>query len=259
MSRNSKIHPASKKPYCKVCFDAGKPESEYTSHWVRSLPDRNGKTSVLCPTLLDTECRFCYELGHTAKFCPVLEKNKKDRESKAGRALGADRKYQASASEKTNQKAPEPKKPASIFDALREDSSDSEDERKVSIKSTPVEKFPVLGGSSKRVEVTLPKTEPEVKTGWAAIAAKPKEDMVMKKVVEFSIMKSLPQSALKPKPVAVSLPSIGRDYTKPIYTKSWADWTDSDSDEDEMPSENQVRETIPSGWSTNFSMDDEDW
>jgi hypothetical protein len=256
MSRNAKIYPANKKPYCKVCFDAGKPESEYTSHWVRSLPDRNGKTSVLCPTLLATECRFCYELGHTAKFCPVLEKNKKDRER-------ADRKYQASASEKTNQKAPEPKKPASIFDALREDSSDSEDERKVSIKSNPVENFPVLGGTTKRVQITLPKTEPEVKTGWAAIAAKPKEDPFMKKVEELSIMKSLPQSALKPKPEVVPLPSIGRDYTKPIYTKSWADWTDSDSDEDEdeMPSENPVlkRETMPIGWSTNFSMEDDDW
>lgn len=263
MSRNAKIHPASKKPYCKVCFDAGKPESQYTSHWVRTLPDRNGKSTVLCPTLLDTECRYCYGLGHTAKFCPVLEKRNKDKESKARRALGADRKSQASASEKAKEKAPESKKPASIFDALREDSSDSEDEVKVSIKSNPVENFPVLGAPAKKVEVTLPRTEPEVKTGWAAIAAKPKEDKFMKKVEELSILKSLPQSALKPKPEAVSLPSIGRDYTKPIYTKSWADWTDSDSDEDDivMPSENPAlkRETMPSGWSTNFSMEDEDW
>ena len=26
-----------KKPYCKVCFDTGKSESEYTSHWVRGI------------------------------------------------------------------------------------------------------------------------------------------------------------------------------------------------------------------------------
>jgi hypothetical protein len=81
MSRNAKISPSvNKKPYCKVCFDAGKPESEYTSHWVRTLPDRNGNSSVTCPTLLGTECRYCFKFGHTAKFCPVIEKNRKEKE-----------------------------------------------------------------------------------------------------------------------------------------------------------------------------------
>jgi len=58
-----------KKPFCKVCQDAGKPESEYTSHWVK---DMAGNTT--CPTLLNTECRFCHKLGHTAKFCKELNK-----------------------------------------------------------------------------------------------------------------------------------------------------------------------------------------
>ena len=74
-----------KKPFCKVCFDAKKPESEYTSHHVRSLPDMNGKTVVTCPVLNATECRYCYNFGHTAKFCPVLEENKK----KAAKAKSA--------------------------------------------------------------------------------------------------------------------------------------------------------------------------
>jgi hypothetical protein len=59
-----------KKPYCKVCHDAGKPESEYANHWVKDL---NGKTT--CPTLLNTECRYCFKRGHTAKFCSALAKN----------------------------------------------------------------------------------------------------------------------------------------------------------------------------------------
>jgi hypothetical protein len=59
-----------KKPYCKVCHDAGKPESEYANHWVKDL---NGKTT--CPTLLNTECRYCFKRGHTAKFCSALPKN----------------------------------------------------------------------------------------------------------------------------------------------------------------------------------------
>lgn len=63
------------KPFCKVCRDAGKPESEYTSHWVRTLPDRK----VICPTLLSTSCRYCHKAGHTVKFCPEIKKNEKAR------------------------------------------------------------------------------------------------------------------------------------------------------------------------------------
>ena len=61
------------KPFCKVCQDAGKPESEYASHWVKDL---TGKTT--CPTLLNTECRYCFKLGHTAKFCDNLIKVNKE-------------------------------------------------------------------------------------------------------------------------------------------------------------------------------------
>lgn len=67
----------SKKPYCKVCHDAGKPESMYTSHCVKSYNINTGKTDTTCPTLLALECRYCYKSGHTVKFCPVLEENKK--------------------------------------------------------------------------------------------------------------------------------------------------------------------------------------
>jgi len=62
-----------KKPFCKVCHDAGKPESEFTNHWVK---DRN--SNIICPTLLNTECRYCFKRGHTIKFCAVLAKNNKE-------------------------------------------------------------------------------------------------------------------------------------------------------------------------------------
>ena len=58
------------KPCCKVCHDAGKPESVYTGHFVRSAPFPNGK--VTCPTLLSLQCRHCYKSGHTVTFCPLL-------------------------------------------------------------------------------------------------------------------------------------------------------------------------------------------
>ena len=161
------------------------------------------------------------------------------------------------------------KKMVSVFDALRQD-TDSEEEVEVSRQAEPViENFPALGSTVKKVEVTLPQVKSEVKTGWATIVSKPKEDADFrwkKELEERSLMKSLPQSALKPqeaKKEVKQLPYV-KDYSKPIYTKSWADWTDSDTDEDEedeMPEHNPVlkRETnMAPGWSTNFVMDD-DW
>jgi hypothetical protein len=60
------------KKFCKVCQDAGKSESEYTSHNVRESKDPKSKT--LCPTLLAQECRHCFRKGHTVKYCSILKK-----------------------------------------------------------------------------------------------------------------------------------------------------------------------------------------
>ena len=66
--RSSSRQQRTRTPFCKVCKKAGKPQSVYTSHFVRDKP--NGK--VVCPTLLSTECRYCHELGHTKAHCPKL-------------------------------------------------------------------------------------------------------------------------------------------------------------------------------------------
>jgi hypothetical protein len=61
-----------KKPFCKVCADAGKTD---TAHYVRLTPDP--KSPVVCPTLLALECRYCFKSGHTVKYCAVAKKNNK--------------------------------------------------------------------------------------------------------------------------------------------------------------------------------------
>lgn len=58
---------ANGKPFCKVCFDAGKTEKEYTSHYVKSTPGPTGK--VVCPTLLIQACLNCGQPGHTSGYC----------------------------------------------------------------------------------------------------------------------------------------------------------------------------------------------
>ena len=60
--------------FCKVCKDAGKSETEYTSHFVK---DKKGKT--ICPTLLNQACKYCRHTGHTVKFCPTLKLNEKNK------------------------------------------------------------------------------------------------------------------------------------------------------------------------------------
>jgi hypothetical protein len=54
-------------PFCKVCKDAGLPEREYTSHFVKDRPGPNGK--VVCPTLLNQSCLICGTKGHTSSYC----------------------------------------------------------------------------------------------------------------------------------------------------------------------------------------------
>ena len=75
-----------KKPFCKVCCDAGKSEKDYTSHFVK---DRDGK--VTCPTLLGQECRYCFQPGHTVKFCEVLKKREQEKEKYAKECARADK------------------------------------------------------------------------------------------------------------------------------------------------------------------------
>ena len=74
---NNKINNSavnSRKPFCKVCADAGKSD---TAHFPRKTPDPNSE--VTCPTLKALECRYCFKNGHTVKYCPVLkERNARD-------------------------------------------------------------------------------------------------------------------------------------------------------------------------------------
>ena len=67
MSFNNKV-----RAFCKVCKDAGKPESFYTSHYINDVPGKAGK--VVCPTLLAQSCGYCKKerAGHTSRYCPEL-------------------------------------------------------------------------------------------------------------------------------------------------------------------------------------------
>lgn len=71
---------STRSPFCSVCRDAGRPESEYTSHFVKDQPGPDGK--VVCPLLLSQRCRFCNEFGHTPSQCHKLQLKKMQKKLK---------------------------------------------------------------------------------------------------------------------------------------------------------------------------------
>jgi len=202
-----------KKPFCKVCFDAKKPESEYTSHFVRSLPDMNGKTIVTCPVLNATECRYCYNFGHTAKFCPVLEENKKKEKKAKSVAIKAEKAAEALLVEDRSILRNLSVTYKGKFAGLNND-SDDEIEQPVAKEAG---NFPTLNNfaaiekaaeglwrDDRSILVNISKiTHPT--NNWAAIAAKP----------------AVP--SFKPAPKVVEAPA-----------KSWADESDSEEEEEEV-------------------------
>jgi hypothetical protein len=137
--RAPRTNNGTRKPYCKVCHDAGKPEKDYTSHYVKSTNRLTGICETTCPTLLNTECRYCFELGHTAKFCPIIaSKNKMD-----------DRR-QREDKQTTSVAKPAPKltrtASTNVYSVL--DETDSEKEVEKEVKK---EEFPPLAAPSKRM------------------------------------------------------------------------------------------------------------
>jgi len=250
MSAIRKSTTAPKKPHCKVCQDAGKSEKEYTSHYVRSMPDRMGKSVVTCPTLLATECRFCFEAGHTTKFCPVIAKNKKE---------------EAKRSFKEAKKAEEERKPKtktitvnalSKFSALDMETSEDEEEQPLQQKQQKEEKniqqeqkeeeFPAL--SSKPMM-----TNPITSVGWASIAAKTPEQYENEKYEQELLERSIKrQNPTLIKKVVCHIPEVA------VQKKSWADYS-SDEEEEEAAFEEAYNQVVAEKMQKQQQYCDEDW
>jgi len=59
----------SDKKYCGVCHKAGKPASEYESHYTKSVPGPTG--IVTCPMILASVCNRCGQSGHFSDHCSL--------------------------------------------------------------------------------------------------------------------------------------------------------------------------------------------
>jgi len=215
MSGRQNANKPCRKPYCKVCHDAGKSETDYTSHYVRSKPGPDGV--VICPTILANECRYCKKIGHFPSMCTKLSRDKKDR-------VLREKKNERIVVEKPT------KKPAtffSIFEALDDSDSDADESPRHKNESWPT----LTSAPASRSLV-------ETKTGYAEALARAKAQHECVRnhlfdIGEFNEAKHMPAYLGVPVPVAHQ-PKI----RKPFLQRSWADdsdWSDfSDNEHTEM-------------------------
>jgi hypothetical protein len=195
-------------PFCKICKDAGKSKTDYSSHFPKTKPDMNGKVRIICPTLLAQECRYCHECGHTPKYCPILlEKNKiikrpiKNKQSEKVLPISKGL-YHNSISDYSSK---------NIFNLLGSDYENEEKEEEIVNVEYPTLNSDRLFRENSKLENR--KQELEIKTSWAEIAMKPKKEKIgdeKEKKIPFSEFKK------QMKPMA-----------------RWADMCDDSSDDDE--------------------------
>jgi len=234
-SANSKNTNASRKPFCKVCFDAGKMESEYTSHNVKKYNVMTAKMDTICPTLNATECRYCYKLGHTAKFCPVLEDRKNN---EAARQAAREREFRNNAQNRPAEKVNETKKPTNVFAALYD--SDDENEENVATPmiaqvavAPKVDEFPSLSKIGRLPSIT------EVRS-YSCVAAIPVD------LTEITRIRNERQEKLASKPEPKSV--------------KWVDTHDDSEDEYVYDEECEEVEVVASSYPPKRAMYyDEDW
>lgn len=206
-------------PYCKVCHDAGLSQDIYTSHFIRKSKDPN--SPVVCPTLLGQNCRYCLQLGHTVKYCPVLlNKNKIITQTPQTQTLTLTPK-------KINTKIytkpqTQTQTPSNIFNAFILYSDDEDEDEKQEYKQTetikhkpkPIqtkEEFPLLSPIPQTNTISsFPQTNTHKQTyAQAIVAPLPKNDI-----------NTLTQQQ-----------TIPRRYPLKYYS-NWADAESSDEEED---------------------------
>lgn len=70
-SKMSKQNQRSNKPSCPHCRNLGLKND----HWLRESADP--ESPLMCPVLLNTECKYCHEMGHNVSKCARLAASKK--------------------------------------------------------------------------------------------------------------------------------------------------------------------------------------
>ena len=192
-------HGRQQSKFCKVCFDAGKSETEYTSHFVKDRPGKGGV--VVCPTINNVECRYCHQVGHTVKYCKLIEE--KEKQTKKFNALKHVTSKTKNANTNTN---------ANPFEILMNDDNDDNDD-------TMNDQYESVSSlSTKQL------------SGWAAVLANP-APIQEAKTEPIQEAKTEPiQEAKTEQNEDTPNSSVVEGFVKP--RKRILNWADCDSDSD---------------------------
>jgi len=221
------------KKFCGVCQKAGLSEKDYTSHFTKSAPGPQG--TVICPTILNNECSFCFEFGHFKSACPALAERKKQQKRSEMQEKRVQFKEQPVQKQISSNRGG-----FSVLD-------DSDDETPVGLKRTfsqadlhkevkkvtkvaskdasKVEEWPSLC-SKPVIKSSVTADKPSFATVISAPAPIKKVDTSRASICGFSV---LTKAGIVP---AASSEDLAKKVYKPMTKCSWADM-DSDSEGDD--------------------------
>ena len=201
-----------------------------TNHWLRQSPDP--KSPLVCPVLKHTECRYCFEFGHTVSRCPILEaKNKTSATATADRQLlkeKREREWETQRERESVRERMSYNKNINLFSTL----DDSDDKKAypsgVQKKSVEKEEFPALpsAGAYRKITVNFSTMK------YSDVAAKP---AVVKPPAPVATLYDLNDDTTKVVLAVVAKPKMVKKYT------NWAD----DSSDDE---EDDLDNFVPDAW-----------
>ena len=160
-SAMKKTSTITKKPFCKVCFDAGKDSAH---------PLRNAAGQTMCPYLLSLRCNNCHKSGHTVKYCTSSK-----RLNTPTRAPEPNRAQPKQAQQNKKEEAPKQKTHFDVFQKLIADEEEKEMERENEELAQRLQElahktnFPAISEKN----VVEKKTSDRILTGWSKAVGKP--------------------------------------------------------------------------------------
>jgi hypothetical protein len=176
-------------PRCIHCVNVGMP----SDHWLRATMDP--KSPIVCQVLLNTECLFCHQKGHTAGHCAM--KKSVDKVSKQHQKLVRREQYKSMMPKSQERVSNNESRFASIYV-----DDDVEDE----------------------VKTEKPVTQTASVRTWASIVKQPRlETPSDESDEEIASTMALNQQWAQTQVNKKVLP-------RTLFKRSWADYSDSDSD-----------------------------
>jgi hypothetical protein len=214
-TNNKSTQMKAKKPFCKVCKDAGKSEDIYTSHFLRDKLGANSQ--IICPTLLALECQYCHQKGHTVSYCKKLKENQKFHK----RNVYNKEKETQTTSTKKNQSF---KNKFAVFD----DNSDHSDTEEEVEEEVPVD-YTKMSLPQHGVSYAAMASKPQTVYGYENEAA----------VIPMALEEAPNSPPYPPTHSPPGSPPPAHTYAKihpiPVQPKmrNWADWESSDDEEED--------------------------